>query len=230
LKKSIKVCLLGPVVFIMAGFGFLSPLSAQERPNIRTLTSEDTAQKAQTGQIREESPSRSSSSRTISNLNSHYFGVGVGQTFLQGDMRYHGDDRLGYDLMYVYTASLSFDFMANLHTQSHRTRNEKVRNSGLALGIKGRFYQYDNFAPFVVGGFGFYRPKVRRVVNDVLVSSEAKMTFGNHLGLGAELKLNRRVTVGALLHWHNPFNVQQDNGPAVKGAYTKLMMTALYSF
>lgn len=224
MKKLIKVCLLGPVLLCFTG---LSVSSAQERPNIRNLTSEETAQKAQSGQIAEDSRS---SSRGISTINNHYVGLGVGQTFLKSDMKRHGDNRIGFDLMYVYTASLSFDFMASLHTHSHKKLDDKVSNTGLALGIKGRFYQYDNFAPFVLGGFGFYLPRVTRMVDGQPLKSDSKLTFGNHLGLGAELKLNRRVTVGTLFHWHNPFNIQQDIGPDVRGSYYKLMMTALYSF
>jgi hypothetical protein len=215
-----------PAIFFIAGFCLFT---AQANTNIRDLTSQETADKAQSGQIPAETSSRSTS-RGYSTLHNHYVGVGVGQTFLKGDMRPNGSDQLGLDLFYTYTASLSFDFVANFHTSSHKRNDNKVKNTGLALGIKGRFYQYDNFAPFVLGGFGFYQPKLKRTFGDQVISSESKIVFGNHLGLGVELKLNRKVTIGALAHLHNPFDVQQDNQPDVEGSYYKLMMTALYSF
>jgi hypothetical protein len=218
--KAIK-----PAVIIIAGFCVFEAHSN----SIRDLTSKETSEKAQSGQIPAETTSQSSS-RVISTLKNHYIGVGIGQTFLKGDMRPNGSDKLGVDLFYAYTASLSFDFIANFHTSSHKRNQNKVTNSGLALGIKGRFYQYDNFAPFVLGGFGFYQPKLKRTFGTQVISSESKIVFGNHIGLGAELKLNRKMTVGALMHLHNPFDVQQDNQPDVEGSYYKLMMTALYSF
>lgn len=221
-----KIKAIKPAMIFIAGFCFFA---AHANTNIKDLTSSETAKKAQAGEITPEATTQSSP-RAISTLKNHYFGVGVGQTFLKGDMRANGDDRLGVDLFYAYTASLSFDFVANFHTSSHKRFQNKVTNTGLALGIKGRFYQYDNFAPFVLGGLGFYQPKLKRLIGNQVISSESKIVFGNHIGLGAELKLNKKVTVGALVHLHNPFDVQQENQPDVEGSYYKLMMTALYSF
>lgn len=197
------------------------------KPSIKDLTSSETAEKAQSGKITAAAPARTGS---LGLIGTHALGVGVGQTFLKGDMRPNGDDRIGVDLLYTYTASLSFDFLANFHTSSHSKEQNKVTNTGLALGIKGRFYQYDNFAPYLVGGFGFYQPKVTRIINGQPLRSESKITFGNHIGIGTDLRLNDKVTIGALIHLHNPFDVQQDNQPDVKGSYHKLLMTALYSF
>jgi opacity protein-like surface antigen len=91
-------------------------------------------------------------------------------------------------------------------------------------------YQFDNFAPFALGGLGFYRPSVTRMVNNQIVESDRKTTFGWHLGLGADLKLNLNYSAGILAHYHHPFDVQQDLGPKVSGSYCKLMMTFMYSF
>jgi len=214
---------LGPALILVAGLSFSS---LQAKPSITDLTSNDTAQKAQSGEIKESRLAVSG----LNPINTHSLGVGIGQTFLKSDFRPNGDDKISADLYYAYTASHSFDFLANFHTSSHSKQTNKVSVTGLALGIKGRFYQYDNFAPFLVGGFGFYQPKTTRTISGQTITSKRKITFGNHMGIGAELRLNRRVTVGTILHLHNPFDVQQDDQPEVEGSYYKLLLTALYSF
>ena len=132
--------------------------------------------------------------------------------------------------MYAYKASHSFDFYANFHTSSHKLRETKSTITGLALGIRGRAYQFDAFAPFIVAGLGFYHPKVKRYLEQSLLESEQKITFGVHLGGGADLQLSRRVSVGVMVHYHNPFDIQQDIGPDVEGSYFKLLLTAMYHF
>lgn len=203
--------------------GFVFSAHAQ---GIKDLTSSETAEKAQSGDL-----PRASAPRGGTQLNKHYIGIGLGQTFLKSDFEKDGADKIGIpDLYYVYTASHSFDFIANFHTTSHKLEGRKVTATGTAVGIKGRFYQYDNFSPFAVGGLGFYQPRMVRRIGDEFVKSSSKITFGTNLGVGAELILNSRVTVGTILHWHNPFSVQQDGQPEVSGSYYKLLLTALYSF
>lgn len=163
-------------------------------------------------------------------LQSHSIGIGLGQTFLLGDFGDNGEDKIAADLLYAYKASHSFDFYANFHTSAHKLRETKSTITGLALGIRGRAYQFDAFAPFIVAGLGFYQPKVKRYVDTTLLESEEKITFGVHVGGGADLQLSRRVSVGVMGHYHNPFDVQQDLGPDVEGAYFKLLLTAMYHF
>lgn len=208
-----------PAVFICAGLVF-----STHAQSIQDLTSKETEEKS--GQT-----SAAKSSRSATKLNAHHIGLGVGQTFLKSSFGDNGDDKIAIpDIYYTYTASRSFDFLANLHFANHKKEGREVNTMGLALGIKGRFYQYDNFSPFLIGGFGFYRPKMKRMIGQNLVNSEGKYTFGMHFGAGAELVLNDRVTVGTIFHFHNPFSIQQDNQPEVDGSYYKVLITALYSF
>ncbi len=163
-------------------------------------------------------------------INRHSVGIGLGQTFLSGDMEDNGDDKITFDMYYSYSASYSFDLLINAHHTSHKYKNRKVKLSGLALGIKAKAFQFDNFSPFVTAGFGFYRPEVRRLLGNSIVNAEAKITFGNHIGVGADLKLNDRFTVGVIAHYHNPFDVKQEEGPEVEGSYSKLLLTGMYTF
>lgn len=216
LKSVLK---LWPAVVISAGL----ILSAHAQ-SIQDLTSKESEKK--TGHTK-----KRPSARSATRLHTHHIGLGIGQTFLKSGFGDNGDDKIAIpDLYYTYTASRSFDFLANFHTSSHKQEGRKVNMTGLALGIKGRFYQYDNFSPFLLGGFGFYRPKLKRMIGQNLVNSKGEFTFGMHFGAGAELILNDRVTVGTLMHFHNPFSVQQDGQPEVDGSYYKILLTALYSF
>ncbi|OUR96129.1 hypothetical protein A9Q84_07140 [Halobacteriovorax marinus] len=204
-----------PVVLIATGF------NSQAKDTIKNLTSDTKAKK-----VEPVIPQ----SRNTSPLNRHSIGIGIGQTFLMSDFSDLGDDKITWDLFYNYSASHSFDFIANFHSSKHKLNNQYSQITGLALGIKAKTFQFDNFSPFGMGGFGFYQPKTRRLIDGQLVTSKTKLTFGFHLGAGADLRLNDKFTVGVMATYHNPFDVKQDAQPEVEGSYFKLMMNTFYTF
>ena len=204
-----------PAAFLVAGF------SAEAKPSIKKLTSDEKSKNVD---------SDIPTSRNMNPLNKHSIGLGIGQTFLMSDFADKGEDKITWDLFYNYSASHSFDFLANFHTSKHKYLNQYTQLTGLALGIKAKAFQFDSFAPFVTGGFGFYQPKTKRLINNQLVTSKTKLTFGYHLGGGADLRLNDKFTIGVLAALHNPFDIKQDNQPEVEGSYFKLMMTTFYTF
>lgn len=159
-------------------------------------------------------------------LHKHSIGLGLGQTFLMGRMQDYGDNRITPDLFYSYSASYSFDFLANIHSSEHSYKNRKAILRGLAFSIKGRPYEFDSFSPYVLAGVGFYQPQIERGDQ----SSDIKETFGINAGAGVDLKLNRHITVGILGQYHNPFNIKQDDMPDVRGSYFKLLLTTMYLF
>ena len=175
-----------------------------------------------------------------SGINKHSLGIGVGETFLLSDFKDSGENKITGDVYYSYMASYSFDFVANLHVSKAEFQSDprfkptSVTTPGLALGIKSRLYQFDSFAPYILGGMGFYRPTMTRVVETsngaVRQETDGKLTFGYHIAAGCELKLNNKVTVGLVGHYHNPFDVKQEFGPEIEGSYFKLLMTAMYTF
>jgi hypothetical protein len=166
----------------------------------------------------------------LGEINKHSVGFGLGQTFLAGDFDRDGTDSITLDAFYDYSASHSFDMYANLHYSKHDFQNREVILPGLALGIKGKFVQFDSFSPYVQGGLGFYRPKVKRIVDNALVESEGKVTFGLNLGAGVELRLNENFKFGILASLHNPFDIKQDLGTDIEGSYSKLLLTGFYTF
>lgn len=159
-------------------------------------------------------------------IHKHAIGAGLGQTFLMGSFEKKGDNKITADFYYSYTASYSFDLLINLHSSSHSYQSKKVNLQGLAMGIKARSYEFDAFSPFLLGGLGFYRPQIARNGE----YSEIKNTFGANFGAGIDLRLNNKVVVGLIGHYHLPFEVKQDDFENVKGSYFKLLLTAMYLF
>lgn len=215
-------------VFIMtpaflAGVSFSGEAIAQLKPNIHQLTNEKTAQK-----VNNSIPD--ASDRIPGSIRKHSLGIGLGQTFLRSDLAENGNDKITPDLYYNYSASYSFDFVANLHYSKHKYIGREATIKGLALAIKGKGFQFDAFAPFVMGGFGFYLPSVKRIQNGELTETRSQLVFGVNVGAGVELRLNDEATVGVIAHYHDPFDVRQDVGAKLEGSYMKLLILASYTF
>lgn len=172
------------------------------------------------------------SSKVPGKVHAHTVHLGIGETILYGDMGDNGEDGIRPDLYYTYSASFSFDFVANLHYAKFDNNRKSVTASGLALGIKSRIFQFDSFSPFVIGGLGFYMPIMERIVNSEVVESKSKVVMGTHAAIGADLNLNDHFSIGVLYHWHNPFDIKEDasKGGIVEGSYGKLLLTVGYTF
>lgn len=234
-RKTLTIGILASVALLTIG---TSTTYAEKSPTIGNLTSEkqaNDAAKSVGGRLSSTAPANSAPipffQSSAGNLKVHSFGVGLGQTFVRGDLSDHGNDRITTDILYNYSASYSFDLSVNYHFSTHSVKRtgEFTKLHGLAVGIKGKLYQFDSFSPFLLGGLGLYAPKVRRRVNGrTVVESTATPVFGTHFGLGGELLLNRRFTVGILGHYHNPFDRQEEFGPEVEGSYFKLLITTFY--
>jgi opacity protein-like surface antigen len=195
----------------------------QVKPNIHQLTGEKTAQK-----VNKDIPD--ASQRIPGRIHKHSLGFGVGQTFLRSDLATNGNDKITGELYYNYSASYTFDFVANLHYSKHTYLNREATIKGLALAIKAKGFQLDAFSPFVLGGFGFYLPSVTRVQNGVPTKTRSQLVFGANVGAGVELRLNDQATVGVMVHYHDPFDVRLDDGQILESSYLKLLMMASYTF
>lgn len=224
LSKILKNVLIVAPVFL-AGVSFCGEALAQDqvKPNIHQLTSDKTAQK-----VNNNIPD--ASERIPGLIHKHSIGIGVGQTFLRSDLGENGNDKITPDIYYSYSASYSFDFVANLHYSKHSYLNREATIKGLALAIKGKGFQFDAFAPFVLGGFGFYLPGVKRIQNGIPTDTREQLVFGVNVGAGVELRLNDEASVGVIAHYHDPFDVRQDVGAELEGSYMKLLIIASYTF
>lgn len=207
-----------PIVIFIIGMNF--SLAA---PNIRDLTSKKGGENATPGNTSKIFP-------IPEGLQKHSLGLGLGQTFMTGEFEDNGINKITLDFLYNYSASYSFDLLVNFHHSKHELKERYTRLTGLAFGIKGKLYHFDGFSPFALAGLGLYYPHVRRNLANGLVESEPRIVFGNHFGLGGELKLNDRFSFGILGQHHNPFDVRQETGPEVEGSYFKLLITTFYTF
>lgn len=98
------------------------------------------------------------------------------------------------------------------------------------MAIKAKVWQFDAFSPFFLGGFGFYLPQARRLENGVRKETREQLVFGMNLGGGVELTLNDEFSVGVIAHYHDPFDVRQENAPDLEGSYMKLLIMGMYTF
>ncbi|MBP9681677.1 MAG: hypothetical protein KBD76_09755 [Bacteriovorax sp.] len=226
LSQILKIIRKSPV--LMAGVFICTPSlllaeEAQLKPNIHQLTSDKTAKK-----VSNDIPNENE--RIPGAIHKHSIGVGIGQTFLRSDMADNGNDKITPDIYYTYSASYSFDFVANAHYSSHTFLNRESTIKGLALAVKGKGFQFDAFSPFVLGGLGFYLPSVKRPQGNDIVETRKQLVFGVNVGAGAELRLNSDVVVGVIAHYHDPFDVRQEVGAKLECSYMKLLILASYTF
>ncbi len=147
-----------------------------------------------------------------------------------GKFKRNGQDELTFDFFYAYAASYSFDFVINYHQATLDRGPQHVKTQGLAFDIKARLFDFDSFAPYVMGGLGFYRPRLRRQVGNDFLDSQSRIVLGANAGAGIDLKLNDRFHFGFLSILHVPFKVKQETQPSVRGYYLKLMMTGMFAF
>lgn len=212
--KKVSKSILKPAV-ILAGF-FIFNVHAQ---TVKQLTSAKSAQK-------NKEATDAAALLSGQELKIHSLGVGIGQTLLLSDLRDNGEDKITADFLYNYKASHSFDFMATFHYSKHKYESTSSTIAGLTFGAKGKLFHYDAFQPFLAGGLGFYLPQIKSDIND----SDSKLVFGYNLGAGADFDLNRKISVGALAMYHNPFDVEQENAADVEGSYFKVLLTVYYKF
>lgn len=161
-------------------------------------------------------------------LHIHSLGIGIGQTLLMSDLEENGEDKITAELFYNYKASYSFDFYANLHYSKHELEEKGTYSKigGLVLGAKGKLFHYDAFQPFVGGGLGFFRPQIKKET----YKSKGKTVFGYQAVAGADFDLNRKISVGGMFIFNNPFDVEQESTADVEGYYFKMLLTAFYKF
>lgn len=176
---------------------------------------------------KEAATEKKATSSVTRQLQKHAIGIGLGQTFLLGQFDKFGDDKITFDLLYTYTASYSFDLLINIHSSEHSQKDKKVFLRGYTMSIKGRSYEFDAFSPFLLGGLGFYSPKIQESSGK---QSDEKLTFGVNIGGGVDLRLNSNVIIGMMAQYHKPFEIEQEDTKDINGSYLKLLLTSMYLF
>ncbi|MEI8346787.1 MAG: hypothetical protein WCG27_04920 [Pseudomonadota bacterium] len=199
---------------------------------IRELTStKSSTQSVQSAQVASAAPPTGSTLKDYSHR--HSFGLGYGQTYIRGGFDQLGKDGMSPDLYYSYRISPLFDFVANFHRatfQSGKANEQEVTLAGLTLGPKHQFYQFDSFSAFVMGGLGFYQPTTSQKQNGEVIESDGHTVLGLHLGTGVQLNLNENYAASFIGHYHDPFDVELDNGGKLSGSYLKIIILGSYIF
>jgi opacity protein-like surface antigen len=104
--------------------------------------------------------------------------------FWGGYARVHFLDSVGFEVAMDYQ-SLTND------AETARVRNTPIQVSALLLNPK------KTFAPYLLGGLGWYKHKVEALDQGKTVASAYSTDFGYHLGGGLQLKFGRHMAVFA---------------------------------
>lgn len=210
---------------------FAFTIQAQERQDnlIDAIQNKDSSEAPSEASTPDSNTSSNNYSRKTKK---HGLGLGLGQSILGGKYAKYGDDKITLDFFYTYIASYSFDLLLNLTLNRFEKNQNTVNFRGLSIDIKGRLYDFDQFSPYFIGGVGFYQPSWEIDPEDdgTFIESDKKMVFGINAGLGADLALNDKFSIGLLGALYFPFSVAQDNGPDVKGRMFKFLLTGFYFF
>jgi len=158
----------------------------------------------------------------------HSVGFGLGQYFLTGAFDNQGDDGLGFALRYNYLGTGDvFHLNANLLYASLGGEQD-FKMWGFTGGVKANMIYLDTLVPYAVAGLGFYNPSV-----SIQGSREGSLTFGFHLGVGADLVINDQFELGGELTFHNPFDTDTDTKAGkvdLNGAFFTMMIRGGYRF
>ncbi len=160
----------------------------------------------------------------------HSVTFAFGQSYLFGDFSDLGEEKVIVDLFYHYRASYIFQFQLNIHSHEFTLSGQSIRLSSANAAIKAKLYDFDSFAPYILGGLGLYWPEADRFIGSTLTNTDSDTTMGLNFGAGMDLYLNQRFATGFLLHYHLPFRLKYDDQPSLSGHYMKLLVTLTYSF
>jgi opacity protein-like surface antigen len=86
--------------------------------------------------------------------------------------------------------AMDYDSMTN-DTETARVRSTPIQVSGLLLNPKKAF------APYLLGGLGWYRHKIEALDQGDTVATVHSTDFGYHLGGGLQLKFGRHAAIFA---------------------------------
>jgi opacity protein-like surface antigen len=104
--------------------------------------------------------------------------------FAGGFVRVHLVGSLGFE------AAMDYQSTTN-EAETARVRNTPIQVSGLLLPIR------KTFAPYMLGGIGWYRHKVEALDNGKAVATAYATDFGYHAGGGLQVKFGRHAALFA---------------------------------
>ncbi len=130
----------------------------------------------------------------------HNLSIGIGQTFLLGDLGNRYENALGMDLNYTYGVSDLFSFETDFGYSSHSGSSGQFSASHLTVGVRTNLVYFDQLVPYFDAGVGFYRPSYTYpgyTLNGLL--------FGIQMGGGVDLLISKNLFFGPSLTYNNMF-------------------------
>lgn len=126
------------------------------------------------------------------------FGIGGRFALIRGDVQADtsAERFTGGQLRARISPRSAIELSLDLRNQSNEALTERVRDFPVQASLL-LYPVRTAFAPFVLGGVGWYSHRVETLADKRVVDSETSRKFGYHAGFGAELALGRHAGVHA---------------------------------
>jgi opacity protein-like surface antigen len=126
------------------------------------------------------------------------FGIGGRFAMLKNDVDAETDAQrfTGGQLRARISQRTGLELSLDLRTQTNETLTERVRDYPLQASLL-LFPVKATFAPYILGGVGWYSHRVDLMDDGDVLESETTRKFGYHGGFGAELSLGRHAGLHA---------------------------------
>jgi opacity protein-like surface antigen len=129
---------------------------------------------------------------------SQSFGIGGRMAMVRADVDADTDSQrfTGLHIRAGLSPRTAFELSLDRRTETNDDETLRVRELPLQASLL-LFLTRTTFAPYVLGGGGWYSTRVETLEDDETIASESTRPFGWHAGFGAEIKLGRHAGIHA---------------------------------
>ena len=126
------------------------------------------------------------------------FGIGGRLTWVNRDVNVDEDSTrfMGGHIRARLSPKTAFELSLDVHTETNALETARVREYPIQASML-LFVTKSKFAPYVLGGAGWYSQKLETLAGDETIASETVRDFGWHAGFGAELGLGKHAGIHA---------------------------------
>ena len=126
------------------------------------------------------------------------FGIGGRLTWVRRDVNVEEDSTrfTGGHIRARVSPKTAFELSLDVHTETNALETARVREYPVQASLL-LFLTKSKFAPYVLGGAGWYSQKLETLAGDETIASETVRDFGWHAGFGAELGLGKHAGIHA---------------------------------
>jgi opacity protein-like surface antigen len=122
------------------------------------------------------------------------FGLGARMSLIRGDVDADTSAQrfTGGHVRARISPRSALEVALDMRTETNEAHTQRVRDYPVQASLL-LFPVRTAFAPYVLGGAGWYNQRVEQLRDDKAVSSDSTRKFGWHGGFGAELRLGRHA-------------------------------------